>query len=52
LADGGISDPSKQTRLHWINSTLAQENTVIAPYTPLVLQQKTISVTWEKSGTE
>ncbi|MES2329331.1 MAG: glycoside hydrolase domain-containing protein [Bacteroidota bacterium] len=44
LADGGISDPQKQTRLHWINSTLAQENTVIAPYTPLTLQQKTISL--------
>jgi hypothetical protein len=48
LADGGISDPQKQTRLHWINSTLAQENTVIAPYTPLVLQQKTISLLGRK----
>ncbi len=35
LADGGISEPAKQTRLKWLNSTLAQENTVIAPYTPL-----------------
>ena len=33
--DGGISEPWKQTRLKWLNSTLAQENTVIAPYTPL-----------------
>jgi hypothetical protein len=48
LADGGISDPQKQTRLHWINSTLAQENTVIAPYTPLALQQKTISLLGRK----
>ncbi|MES2374231.1 MAG: glycoside hydrolase domain-containing protein [Bacteroidota bacterium] len=48
LADGGISDPQKQTRLHWINSTLAQDNTVIAPYTPLVLQQKTISLLGRK----
>jgi hypothetical protein len=48
LADGGISDPSKQTRLKWINSTLAQENTVIAPYTPLTLQQKTISLLGRK----
>ena len=48
LADGGISDPQKQTRLHWINSTLAQENTVIAPYTPLTIQQKTISLLGRK----
>ncbi|MEO6914978.1 MAG: glycoside hydrolase domain-containing protein [Chitinophagaceae bacterium] len=35
LTDGGISQPEKQTRLKWLNSTMAQENTVIAPYTPL-----------------
>ena len=35
LTDGGISEPWKQTRLKWLNSSLAQENTVIAPYTPL-----------------
>lgn len=33
--EGAIADPTKMTRLHWLNSTLAQENTVIAPYTPL-----------------
>jgi hypothetical protein len=48
LADGGISEPWKQTRLKWINSTMAQENTVIAPYTPLTLQQKTISLLGRK----
>ena len=48
LADGGISDPSKQTRLKWINSTMAQENTVIAPYTPLVMEKKTISLLGRK----
>ncbi|MFT4022729.1 MAG: DUF6067 family protein [Flavihumibacter sp.] len=35
LADGGLSEPWKQTRLHWLNSTLYQDNTVIPPYTPL-----------------
>lgn len=35
LPDGGVSEPWKQTRLKWLNSTLAQENTVIDPYTPL-----------------
>lgn len=48
LTDGGISDPSKQTRLTWINSTMAQENTVIAPYTPLTMHQKTISLLGRK----
>ncbi|MGN7783055.1 glycoside hydrolase domain-containing protein [Niabella sp. 22666] len=37
------ADPEKQTRLKWLNSTLAQENTVIAPYTPLQVTDTTIS---------
>jgi len=37
-----VDDPQKMTRLHWLNSTLAQENTVIAPYTPLTLQGDTL----------
>ncbi|HVZ25949.1 MAG TPA: glycoside hydrolase domain-containing protein, partial [Sediminibacterium sp.] len=40
-ADGNISEPWNQTRLHWLNSTLAQENTVIPPYTPLKLVHDT-----------
>ncbi|HXB07264.1 MAG TPA: glycoside hydrolase domain-containing protein, partial [Puia sp.] len=39
-ADGG--DPKKMTHLKWLNSTLAQENTVIAPYTPLSIQGDTL----------
>jgi hypothetical protein len=35
LKDGGVGEPAKMTRLPWLNSTLAQDNTVIAPYTPL-----------------
>jgi len=48
LADGGISEPWKQTRLTWLNSTLAQDNKVIAPYTDLQLQNKTISLLGRK----
>ncbi|UIR56576.1 DUF6067 family protein [Sphingobacterium sp. SRCM116780] len=33
----GFDEPWKLTRLSWLNSTLAQENTVIAPYLPLKL---------------
>jgi hypothetical protein len=35
-------DPKKMTHLKWLNSTLAQENTVIAPYTPLTIQGDTL----------
>lgn len=41
LADGGISQPEKQTRLKWLNSSLAQENTLIAPYTSLQIKGDT-----------
>ncbi len=50
LADAGISEPWKQTRLKWLNSTIAQENTVITPYTPLQLQDSIISLLGRKVG--
>lgn len=42
VKDGGAGYPAKMTRLKWLNSTLAQENTVIAPYTPLRIQGDTL----------
>jgi hypothetical protein len=42
VADGGAGHPEKMTRLRWLNSTLAQENTVIAPYTPLTVSGDTL----------
>jgi hypothetical protein len=45
---GGINDPQKQTRLNWLNSTFAQNNTVIKPYTPLLVADKTISLLGRK----
>ena len=48
LSDGGISEPWKQTRLKWLNSTMAQENTVIEPYTALQVQGNTISLSGRK----
>ncbi len=48
LADGGISEPEKQTRLHWLNSTLAQENEVLRPYVPLTVTGKSISLLGRK----
>jgi hypothetical protein len=40
--DGGAGEPAKMTRLKWLNSTLAQDNTVIAPYTALTIQGDTL----------
>ena len=45
---GDIDKPWNQTRLHWLNSTLAQENTVIAPYTNLRIDGNTISLLGRK----
>lgn len=46
--DGGINEPWLQTRLPWLNSTLAQENTVVAPYTPLEVKDNVISLLGRK----
>ena len=43
VSDGGINEPQKQTRLKWLNSTLAQDNTVIAPYTPLQITDSSVA---------
>lgn len=48
VSDGGISEPWKQTRLKWLNSTLAQDNTVIAPYTALKVEDSVISLSGRK----
>ncbi len=39
---GGADEPEKMTRLKWLNSTLDQDNTVIAPYTALTVQGDTV----------
>ena len=46
--NGGANEPLKQTRLKWLNSTLAQKNEVIAPYTPLVVKEKSIRLLGRK----
>jgi hypothetical protein len=48
LADKGISEPQKQTRLAWLNSTLAQENEVISPYIPLQREGNSINLLGRK----
>ncbi|GAB3421384.1 glycoside hydrolase domain-containing protein [Niabella aquatica] len=48
VSDGGISEPQKQTRLKWLNSALAQDNTVIAPYTPLQVTDNSVAILGRK----
>ena len=48
LKDGGVNEPWKMTRLRWLNSTMAQDNTVIAPYTPLVVKGNEVSLLGRK----
>jgi hypothetical protein len=49
---GGINEPWKQTRLEWLNSTLAQKNDVIPPYTPLKVERNSISLLGRKIALE
>ena len=44
----GVNEPWKMTRLRWLNSRIAQKNTVIAPYTPLVIKNNTIRLLGRK----
>ncbi len=44
LSVGGVNEPWKQTRLTWLNSQLGQDNEIIAPYTPLVVADRSISL--------
>ncbi len=44
----GVGSPEKMTRLNWLNSTLAQENTVIDPYTPLQVSGNAVSLLGRK----
>ncbi len=45
---GGVNEPRKQTRLTWLNSTLAQKNDVIKPYIPLIVKNNTIALLGRK----
>ena len=41
---GGADEPWKQTRLKWLDSTLAQDNLVIPPYTPIRVDGRRLSL--------
>lgn len=41
-AGGGDDDPARLTRLRWLNSALAADETLVPPFTPLKRQGRTI----------
>ncbi|MEO5594625.1 MAG: glycoside hydrolase domain-containing protein, partial [Chitinophagaceae bacterium] len=49
VVNHGANEPQKMTRLAWLNSGLAQQNDVIAPYTPLQADGNTISLLGRKA---
>jgi hypothetical protein len=42
LEDAGDADPSRMTRLRWLDSRLAQDDDIVPPYTPLTIDGLTI----------
>ena len=48
VVKGGINEPQRETRLTWLNSTLAQQNDVIKPYIPLVVKDNSIALLGRK----
>ena len=43
IANHGENEPWRHSRLRWLNSQIGFDDEVIAPYTPLVMKDKTIS---------
>jgi hypothetical protein len=42
LADAGDGDPSRMTRLRWLDSTLAQDDGIVPPYTAMTVDRFTV----------
>jgi len=42
LEDAGDSDPYRMTRLRWLNSRLAFDDDVVAPYTPVKIEGRSV----------
>lgn len=44
----GDDDPSRLSRLRWLNSTLAQDNTLVQPYTAVTVHGNTLGILGRK----
>ena len=43
LEDGGDADPGRMSRLRWLDSTLAVDDEVVAPFSPLAVDGRNVS---------
>ena len=43
LADGGDGNPSQLTRLRWLNSHVASDDSIVPPFTPVSINGNTVS---------
>jgi hypothetical protein len=43
LADAGDSDPYRLTRLRWLNSQLAADDSIVPPFVPMTVQNNVVS---------
>lgn len=43
VRDGGVDQPWRLSRIGWLNSAIGSEQTATAPYTPLQIDQRTVS---------
>jgi len=43
LEDRGDADPYRMTRLHWLDSTLAQDDGIVPPYAPLAVEGRKVA---------
>jgi Family of unknown function (DUF6067) len=48
LSEEGVDEPWKQTRLSWLNSTMAMNDEVIQPYVPLRVEGQAVSLLGRK----
>ncbi len=44
VADHGDNDPYRLSRLRWLDSRLAEDDSIVAPFTPAVLRGNTVSI--------
>jgi hypothetical protein len=44
LEDAGDSDPGRQSRLRWLDSTIAFDDQVVAPFTPVTVSDRTFGI--------
>jgi hypothetical protein len=48
IKDHGVDDPERLSRLHWLDSTLDEDDGVVPPYSPIVVHGSSLSILGRK----